>query len=1331
MAFDWSAAGRSFAKSSGNSSSDSSGDGYSGGSKWEKLGASYAKSSAGYEEEKKKRDQEEKLKRQKADAVKQSQQNANDILGNIGKFVGGVAEGIAAPFKRVGEGTAEVINELTGGAQRERDVQAAAQQQTVDLIKSLGQKMRSAKTDEEKNRYREAIKRISKIDDEQYKRFQERQSQIVERTDPIKGAAAVGELGLNVLTGGTVGAVARGAGTLAKTTNVAQKLLTPTGVKQGIVSGAIQGASYGALGTAEQQGGKATVGDYAKNVAAGAALGGVAGGVVPALGKGLPTITSTKLGQKAAETKVGQKITNLKDNFVAKVVDDTNMIKKQFKGAVNPSTGQKITDEIEGLVTNVRQFAALSQSRLENNQAFQSLKPLISGDKKRYEDFGRFINEKQQAINLQKVGRGEGVTVPTGTPEQEKAYQLLNQATKDDIQYLFDNGKITQEQYDKWINDPDYTRVQKEVLDDQGRQYGKSGLVSGSSVTQQKLKGSNKKSVDPFAAYEDWSRQVTLEVEKNTLAKYLRDQMLERGITKPIRVADKVIERTHLYGEAAQLRPLRNRLARLVKTQGKYVNTIERELNALNEEGLNLALSKQAPAALEQPTKVLTVKKVAPLIKDKAPKVLDDIKTSNNVKAKLVKEYGSGVDGVKNMALDIHYGGYSKLQKLTGITKASARSIAEQILKKPTTRAGKTILSENTVGRRPTVQQAVDRLLNSDPAQLKVVRKKIANREPKLAQAIDEINAIKDEYDTVRTEVSNLVKRARQLSDIDPRGENTLKVFENGVRELYTIDPAAAKQLSGVADLELKAIADWALLPSRILRGGATSLNPAFAIPNFIKDQVSSAVLSKNALATHNPISFIAGIKEAIAKPTLKATVGRIPGAKEVAGKLWEPSETYKLWASRNANITRADLSRNLKQATRQSLEDLGVKNESFLRKYENVISASEKATRYQNFLGTYKNALKKGKSPEVAIDMANQAARENSINFTRRGEISTFMKIFNPYFNASIQGSARLARSFKERPVGTSLKIGATILTPVAASTYYNLSDPDRAAVYANISDAERKGNLIMVLGSGRGYIKVPLPAGMKEFANPVRDFIESEYLGDRQSLLETAKNIFVDAFSPVGTTGSEVLSNLTPQAIKPLVELSMNKNLYSGKEVVPENLKGSAPEDQVFDSTPQVYRDIAKVFGISPLQVQKVVQGYTASAGEGALVSADLARGAETGGRSTPEQLASRFFQPEVQGQGRVSSKFYESYNPLKAQKENITQKITTAVKDGDLDKANELARNINSRIDAEKEKLNTTYGKFEVDLTDLFDRLDSLKIPMDGESLSARSIQSRKKQ
>lgn len=1057
----------------------------------------------------------------------------------------GLVESIKAVPERLGRGFGESFSLDTSLYNKSRQGEAELSESLTQLASKYARQLKDPKVSRErKSRIRKSLQGLRSQQDELFGRSTGRTDEIMEATDPVKGVAAIVELG--ILAAGGVGArVASSLGGRIAAT-----------AAEGAVAG-------GAVGLQQDD---ADVGDVLKSAAIGGALGGVIPAAVPAFNKfrslNVPSIAETRLGSRAAETRTLQKIGSLKDQFVAKVVDNTNYIKKPFRGVNDSVTGRKVTEEIEDRITNVRQFAAKAQERLQENTSFQELRPLIGGDKKRYKELGSFINAKQNAINARKVAdapvtkaknrliaanealdkaqttkqrdiakaqvksatknwekvnaersRKTIPRTPRGTADQEQAYHLLNQSTKDDVQYLFDNGVIDENKYNKWMSDPNYTRVQREVEEDFSKQYGNRGLVSGSTVSNQKLKGSTKKALDPFASYEDWQRRVTLEVERNNLAKYVRDQGVKYG---------------------------------------------------------------------------------------------------------------------KSNALD-------------------------------TTSVG--------------------------------------------------------------------VERVRQLYGEEGIRQKTLPVFENGMKELYTIDPRAARQLANAPDLELKAIANWVLLPSRVLRGGATSLNAAFALPNFIRDQVSSAIISKRLRSTHNPLAFWAGFKEAVAKPTGNAALRKLPG---VADEVFKPSPLFKEYLSRNANMTSVDLARNLKVATRQAQENLGVKGESLLRRYENIISASEKATRYQNFIGTYKRAIKKGTPTEQALQEANAAARTNSINFSNRGEIAAFTKIFNPYFNAGVQGASTLGRALKTRPVGTGLKIGASILAPVASSTYYNLSDEERAEIYARIPEYERRDNLIMVLGGGRGYVKVPLPPGMREFAKPLRNFIESEYLGDRQGLLETAKNLFVDPFSPVGTTANEVISNTIPVAAKPPIELAMNRDLYTGRDIVPENLQGLPTEEQVFDSTPQIYRDIAKRFGVSPLQVRKVIAGYGAGGTEGALATFDKARGKESGGRSTVEQIVKRFYGTNPsESSNQVKSTFYETYTPLRSKKENISRRVTQAVKDNNMAEANRLAREINEEIEREKERLRSSYGRFESDLSVLFSQFDSLKFPLNGDSLTEASISSRRKQ
>ena len=1086
------------------------------------------------------------------------------------------------------------------------------------------------------------------------------------------------------------------------------------------------------------------------------------------LNESLPSLSETKWGKEFAASQTGRKIIDLKDGFVAKVVDDTNKIKKPFKGLVDTKTGMKVTDKIEELVTNVRQFAPKSQARLENNASYQALRQLIAGDgldksarAALYDDYSNFIKLRQDAINHNKLvvsGRikGELKEVPVGTAEQEQAYRLLNEATKNDIQLLYDSGKISEAKYTEWMADPDYTRVQREVLDDSLVKNSMGGLAKASGVADQKLTGSNKEIIDPFTAYEDFSRRVTLEAERQNLVKYIRDQALITGQTKKLRDADQVIKRMQLYGEANQLRPVRNKLAKMITGQKKYVGRIERELDRLNKMGVEEYLAnKPAQEIIDLATTTKVIRST-----DDLSDALEALRGSDKWKV------GStpNLDLVKSKMLGTGF--WSQLeggkytQRLTNYAKANNLT-EEQALKNLFMKSqgfdeyvdgGRTILlskrkvekkamdlvaggemdakvkGASSTGSKMTnnkFQKSLENLIASDTSKLRLIRKKIAGRDAKLETALDEMIAMKGQYDEVATEVSDLVQQARRLKDLDTDGQ-TLKVFEKGIKELYEIDPAMAKQLGGVADLELKAIADWVLLPSRLLRGGATSLNPAFAIPNFIKDQVFSGINSKSVASTHNPLVFFQALNETMLKPFGRKTTGL---------KMFDESEAYKLWRAGNANTNQVDLARNLKSATASARENLGVKNQSLLRDYEDIISATESSTRYQNFLGSYKKALGENRSPEEALSIANQASRENSINFTRRGEIAMFMKIFNPYINAGIQGSARLGRSIKERPVGTGLKIGTALMLPVATSTYYNLNDPERAELYARIPEYERESNIIMVLGGGRGYIKIPLTPGLKEMANPLRNMVESQYLDNRQSFTETAKNLLIDPFNPLGTTTNELMANLIPQGAKPLVELASNRNTFTGNAIVSEKLMFEDPENQVYDSTPQVYRDIGGFFGMSPLRVQHLVRGYTAGGGEGALVMGDLLRGAETGGRSTPEQLAARFAgdakklegEPGMPG-GAIANTFYKSYIPTVANRDSRSKEMTQAIQSGDVNKASELAKRQNAKIDYEIYRLKNTYGGTQKDVSGYIQMLEDLKFPVEGGSLSAGSIKYR---
>lgn len=756
----------------------------------------------------------------------------------------------------------------------------------------------------------------------------------------------------------------------------------------------------------------------------------------------------------AQSGRLGKAITKIQKG----VVDDLVEVKKAFKGKVDKESGLKVADVIDEKAGSVRRSDSVAEYELKKNTAWQELGSLLRGEGKRKvarkeaKEIAAFISDKQDAINKNKLG-GD-VEVPVGTAKQEQAYALLNQSTKSVVERAYKAGLIDRAKYEAWMADPDYTRVQRELdefVSPPGSRRSPEGSLA-STITKQKLKGSEKAALDPFASFVDWNRKITTEINRNDLATYLTGQLET-----------------------------------------------------------------------------------------------------------------SGMGRVTNQA------------------------------------------SEKVVAR-----------------------------------------------------------------------------FRNGLKEMVETDPAIASALKDMDQITFGALEKYATAPGRALRAGATGMNVAFTVPNFIKDQMSSFVLSKNVMATHNPLRFLEGIWES-SKYALKGDKANV-------------SKDFELFLKHNKSMTQADLYRDLKKASNEAYESLGLKRGSAVRKYEDLISSTEYATRYQNWLGTYKKALKND-TPEVALQKANLAARRNSVDFSSHGEMSTFMRLFNPYINAGIQGSRSLARAFKEQPIKTPAKIAATVLAPVTGLTYWNLADPERAKVYANINEWDRENNMIFVLDGGKGILKLPLPEGIKQFAKPVRSMIESQYIGDKPGYLEMAKNWLVDPFSPIGTSANELLSSSIPQAIKPVLEVALNKDLYTGKEIVPKQLAGEDKANQVYEGTSQLYRDIAKTLNVSPLQVQKIVKGYTAGGGEGLVESLDqvrkLASGdVNTGKRSVPEQLTNRFYQKE--DSNAVQRNFYDIYNPLKEQSGSVSDSIGIAKNKGlSYEDAMSKQNKFNDRVESQKNDYLRKYG------------------------------------
>lgn len=474
-----------------------------------------------------------------------------------------------------------------------------------------------------------------------------------------------------------------------------------------------------------------------------------------------------------------------------------------------------------------------------------------------------------------------------------------------------------------------------------------------------------------------------------------------------------------------------------------------------------------------------------------------------------------------------------------------------------------------------------------------------------------------------------------QLRELQ-RGESaahTISFLDNGVKRIFETTKEVSEAAKNLNAQQLGIIERIFAIPVRVARVGITGINLPFIAANVAKDQVTGFINSNNALRTSilNPINFGKSLFQAIGHGDLYEEMVRAGGG----GTSFDIARNQV-----TLTIKSIRANKNIKSKVAYTITHPS----QILRAIENVVSRSEELTRIQQYAGTKQALLKKGMSEADAIAGAAKAARENTVNFARKGEWGSAMNAAVLYLNAGIQGTRTLLRNLKTKPIQTSAKIVTTVFYPVAATTAWNLSSPERRAAYADISDFEKENNIIILPinptkdadGKWDAY-KIPISQEVNNLANLVRKPIEQMAGLDSLKMADVASAILgtVTPINPVNNNVQQTLLNtLTPQAIKPMAENFFNKNFYTGNPIVSKNLEILSPKNQYQDYTSGTMKKLGELTNTSPLKNEQLIKStfgglsqqvlhYT----DRALAGLDIIKPEEIKGKSLTESIIARF--------------------------------------------------------------------------------------------------------
>jgi len=389
--------------------------------------------------------------------------------------------------------------------------------------------------------------------------------------------------------------------------------------------------------------------------------------------------------------------------------------------------------------------------------------------------------------------------------------------------------------------------------------------------------------------------------------------------------------------------------------------------------------------------------------------------------------------------------------------------------------------------------------------------------------------------------------------------EGVVEFFEDGKRHYYEVPQDLYEALSQLSEVGTNWMIKILRAPAQLLRAGAT-LTPEFAFRNPFRDQLQAYT---NARYGYVPwLDFAKGFWGLIAKP-----------------------EWYHKWRAAGGDwsmlvsLDRASNQATLKKVLGERDYTRYIKNPvSFL---EDISMFSEKPTR----LGVKKRAENVGASDvESAFE-----SREASTDFARRGAATKSVSAIYTFLNARMQGTEKMFRTLKERPIPTLAKI-ITLVSIPSIILYLINRDDDK---YWEYPAWLRRTCWMIPIGGGK---HLPVPKGevgvlFGSSVESMMEFFDKSREG-RVELDKMALNIMLE-LSPMGNVGETV-----PTAFRPMMEWFFNKNFFTKRPVISRSLEGIKPEYQYESYTSESAKALGKKVGASPAKIENLTRGYLGGA-------------------------------------------------------------------------------------------------------------------------------------
>ena len=415
--------------------------------------------------------------------------------------------------------------------------------------------------------------------------------------------------------------------------------------------------------------------------------------------------------------------------------------------------------------------------------------------------------------------------------------------------------------------------------------------------------------------------------------------------------------------------------------------------------------------------------------------------------------------------------------------------------------------------------------------------------------------------------------------------DHSFSVWENGKKVVYNTTPELYQAFKMLNPEGANMVVKILSVPAKWLRAGAV-LSPEFMLRNPARDMISAAVYSKHGFI---PVA-----------DTLKGLALYL----QKGDTYWE----YMRSGAAQANLVSLD--RNyLSGQIRDLMTRPGVKKMVTTNPIEilrGLSEATEMATRLAEFhnvrkgyTGIGNRLFGKTRKPGSIQDAALES-RDITLDFSRIGSHTKSWNKISAFFNASIQGTDKMFRAWRENPLDMTIKTAMFITMPSVLLWYLNKDDPR----YQELPQWQK--DIFWIIPTKDTLIKIPKPFELGILFGTVPErmlqWMYDKDRGQKGNGVKGLGDVIIDNMVP----------NVSPTALVPALEAATNYSLFMNRNIVPQHERDNLPPAMQYGPyTSAVGKGIGKMFDVSPRIVDNTIRGYTGGLGGFGLTLSDSVLG------------------------------------------------------------------------------------------------------------------------